>query len=305
MKELLDLKGIISVLNTPFNDENEIDIGALKLNVENAIEAGIRGFLVPAMASEVEKLTLEERKSLLTATIEKKKTMDPSVKVIGGIYTDPKRRKAMASEYIDLGCDGILINIPYVDRDSFRKQIHEIAELKPPFLMIQDWDFKGFGIPIDLLIDLWREIDCLKSIKVEVVPAGVKYSKLLEASNNKLHVTGGWAVMQMIEALERGVHAFMPTGMHDIYVKIYNLFIQGKEKEARSLFYRLLPVLAFSNQHLDISVHFFKHLLYEQGIYPTANCRDPILEFDTIHKKTAFSLIKRIQKIKNEIKRAG
>ncbi|HPE77054.1 MAG TPA: dihydrodipicolinate synthase family protein, partial [Draconibacterium sp.] len=61
MKELHPLNGIVTVLNTPFKTDNSIDFSALKRNVTNAISAGVVGFLVPAMASEVYKLSEIER----------------------------------------------------------------------------------------------------------------------------------------------------------------------------------------------------------------------------------------------------
>jgi len=64
--------------------------------------------------------------------------------------------------------------------------------------------------------------------------------------------------MQMIEGLDRGLHAFMPTGMHWTYARIYKLYQDGKRADARVLFNKVLPILAFSNQHLDVSIHFFK-----------------------------------------------
>ena len=97
--------------------------------------------------------------------------------------------------------------------------------------------------------------------------------------------------MQIIEALDRGVHAFMPTGMHELYTRIYDLYREGQRVEARALFEQLVPVLAFSNQHLDISVHFFKRLLHRQGIYSTPRVREPILPFDPTHEKIAQELI--------------
>jgi 4-hydroxy-tetrahydrodipicolinate synthase len=126
---------------------------------------------------------------------------------------------------------------------------------------------------------------------VEVVPAGRKYTEVLEATDGRLHVSGGWAVMQMIEALDRGVHAFMPTALHEAYVRIYALHRMGCRDEARTLFNRLLPVLAFSNQHLDISLHFFKRLLHAQGIYATSAVREPVLPFDAYHERVAEELI--------------
>jgi 4-hydroxy-tetrahydrodipicolinate synthase len=106
----------------------------------------------------------------------------------------------------------------------------------------------------------------------------------------------------MLEGLHRGVHAFMPTGMHYIYTSIYHLFEEGKIEEAEALFEKIIPVLSFSNQHLDISIHFFKRLLYRQGIYSTPRVRQPIMPFDALHQKIADKHIDRIIKIENELK---
>ena len=134
------------------------------------------------------------------------------------------------------------------------------------------------------------------------MPAGVKYSRILSLTDGRLNVSGGWAVTQMIEGLKRGVHAFMPTGMHWIYTEIYRLWKEGKEMEATTLFQKFLPVLAFSNQHLDISIHFFKRLLNLQGVYPTDLVRDPALPFDEVHQQIADQLIERVIEIENDIK---
>jgi dihydrodipicolinate synthase/N-acetylneuraminate lyase len=144
-------------------------------------------------------------------------------------------------------------------------------------------------------------VEAFRCLKVETVPAGVKYSRILELTNGRLNVSGGWAVSQMIEGLKRGVHAFMPTGMHRFTAEIYRLWKSGNETEAEQLFQQILPVLAFSNQHLDISVHFFKRLLFKQGIYPTDLVREPILPFDKIHREMADKLIDKVIEIEKRI----
>ena len=171
--------------------------------------------------------------------------------------------------------------------------------------MLQDWDPNGGGIPVELLATLFKQVPAFNAYKCEVVPAGVKYSAVLEATGHRLHVSGGWAVMQMIEGLDRGVDAFMPTGLHRSYVAIYRLYHNGDVEAARALHERLLPILCFSNQHLDISIHFFKRLLQEQGIYPWNESRGPMLPFDATHAQVALQLIKRALSIENELKEAG
>ncbi|MBX7256453.1 MAG: dihydrodipicolinate synthase family protein [Candidatus Hydrogenedentes bacterium] len=289
MEPVDDLRGIITVLNTPFTSHDRIDTEGLRKNVSRAIDAGVVGFLVPAMASEVGKLSETEREEMVREVLDECRGRVP---VIGGASAaDGVARVRAAKALIDLGCDGVLVSIPYEDDVQYTQAVREVADLRPPFLMLQDWDAAGGGVPVRLIARLFEEIDSFRCLKVEVVPAGVKYSAALEATGRRLHVSGGWAVMQIIEALDRGVHAFMPTGMHALYTRIYGLYASGRRDAARALFNRLLPVLAFSNQHLDMSIHFFKRLLHRQGVYATDRVRQPIMPFDAHHARIADELI--------------
>src|SRR5271157_252796 len=289
MKELLGIRGIITVLNTPFTADDEIDTESLKRNINEAVHAGVAGFLVPAMASEVEKLSDAERDLEITTVLDEVRDKIP---VIGGASAPtPEARAIYARAAIDAGCDGILVNIPYEQDIQYAADVDAIAKLDPGFLMLQDWSSSDYGIPDPLIARLFEELDAFRALKIEVVPAGAKYSEVIEATGGRLHVSGGWAVMQLIEALDRGIHAFMPTGLHHVYTRIYGLYKGGDRDAARELFDKILPVLAFSNQHLDISIHFFKRLMFKQGIFSTSRIRFPILPFDGIHEKIAKELI--------------
>jgi len=288
-KSLLPLPGIITVLNTPFTAEDKIDTDGLRRHVEYALGAGVAGFLVPAMAAEVGKLTAAERELMVRTVLD---AVCGRVPVIGGASAPTTQERVhTARQLIELNCAGILVSIPYENEIQYIGDVQAIADTQPPFLMLQDWDATGSGVPVPLLARLFDEVECFRCLKVEVVNAGIKYSAVLDATHGRLHVSGGWAVMQMIEALDRGVHAFMPTGLHEVYTRIFALYTAGRRNEARTLFLRLLPVLAFSNQHLDISIHFFKRLLHRQGIYATDRVRPPILPFDAHHVRIADELI--------------
>jgi len=299
-KQLFPLKGIVTVLNTPFTKYNTIDHKALIQNVNEALKAGVAGFLVPAMASEVYKLSENERLKMLNAVLE---TVGDKAIVIGGAgETDLLKSKKILRSYIDIGCENVLFQIPFKNEDQFKSHFMELASLDPKMIMLQDWDASGYGLEDELIYDLFENVEAFRCLKIETVPAGVKYSKILELTDGKLNISGGWAVSQMIEGLQRGVHAFMPTGMHYIYTSIYHLFEEGKMEKAEILFQKILPILAFSNQHLDISIHFFKRLLFRQGIYPTPNVRQPILTFDKLHQEIADKHIDLILHLENEIK---
>lgn len=300
MKKLFPLHGIVTVLNTPFNKSNKIDFHALTRNVKEALAAGVAGFLVPAMASEVHKLSHEEKMAMVDSVLQ---TVNGKVPVFAGTggRTVEDSLKIMKA-FINLGCRHVLIQLPFATENQFKKDFYQLAEQGPEVIMLQDWDATGYGLPDKLIMELFESVPSFRCLKVETNPAGVKYSNMLRLSKNTLNVSGGWAVTQMPEGMKRGVHAFMPTGMHWIYTKIFRDFQEGNVQDSTSLFNELLPVLAFSNQHLDISIHFYKRLLWKQGIYPTPNVRKPIQGFDEIHMEIADSLIEKVMEMEERIK---
>jgi len=299
MKQLPAMRGIVTVLNTPFTDQDTLDLPGLRRHVQEAIRAGVAGFLVPAKAAEVDRLSAAERRSLVETVLEEAAGRVP---VIGGASAaSPAERLERARELVALHCAGVLVSIPFESEAQYEREVRALDALGPGFLMLQDWDFQGYGLPVPLIARLFEEVDSFRCLKVEVVPAGVKYSEVLKATGGRLHVSGGWAIMQMIEALDRGVHALMPTTMNELYVRIDRLYRGGRREEARALHERMLPVLAFSNQHLDISIRFFKRLLWRQGIYATPRVREPLLPFDAVHERVADQLIERVQALTREV----
>lgn len=290
MKELYPLFGIATVLNTPFDRTGKIDTDALRKNVRYALNAEVAGFLVPAMAAEVYKLSAAERIAMLDTVLQE---VNGRVPVIAGAgETDPARAAELLRQYLALGCKEVLFQIPYQNEQQFRSDFLRLAELQPEVIMLQDWDAGGYGLPDELILRLFDEVPAFRCLKVETIPAGVKYSRILELTAGRLHVSGGWAVSQMMEGLKRGVHAFMPTGLHYTYTRIYREYVAGNHTLAGQLFSELLPILSFSNQHLDISIHFFKQLLFRQGVYPTPDLRSPFLPFDEVHQQIADKLIR-------------
>lgn len=300
MKQLFPLHGIVTVLNTPFKENNEIDYRALEGNVAVALKAGVAGILVPAMASEVHKLSTQEKLSMVDCVLH---AVDGKVPVFAGSAAPSiDESKKSIKSYMDLGCRHVLIQIPFMTEGQYKNDFYSLADLGVEVIMLQDWDANGYGLTDELIMELFETVPAFRCLKVETIPAGTKYSNMLSLSHGMMNVSGGWAVTQLPEALERGVHAFMPTGMHWIYTRIFNEYREGNIDSAVKLFHEILPVLAFSNQHLDISIHFFKRLLWKQGIYPTPNVREPILPFDAFHRQTSDHLIDKVIELENSLK---
>ena len=295
----MDLRGIVTVINTPFRYNGEIDQNGLRKHLRYPIDSGVKGFLIPAMASEVLKLSESEKELLVGIALEEAGT---EVAVVAGTsaYTRKERYENFV-KFQAMGCRALLVNIPLISVDDYFDEISQLDKLSPEMIVIQDWDAGGYGLPLDFIGHLYREIESFKMLKVEVVPAGKKYTDVKKLTKGNLLLAGGWAVGQMIEGLERGVDCFMPTAMHEIYVRIYTLFQDGRKAEACELFEKILPILSYSNQHLDISIHFFKEMLYSLGIYETNIVREPILAIDFINREISNELIERYKTIRNSL----
>ncbi|MFU8861785.1 MAG: dihydrodipicolinate synthase family protein [Cyclonatronaceae bacterium] len=283
------LTGIIGVINTPFGTDGNVHVPSLANYISHSLDAGVCGFLTLGMAAETPKLSLQERVLIVETVV---KNVQGRVPVIAGVSADTQEERVrLARQFNGMGCDAIMVNVPFTNREAYLNDIHELDETNPGFMMVQDWEFKGFGLPVDLIVKMFASIPSFKSLKVEVAPAGVKYSDVLKATAGKLHVTGGWAATQMIEALDRGVHAFMPTILHPVYIRIFALHRLGNRQKAVELFNRVLPVLSFSHQHPDICIHFNKRLVCKQGLFITDSVRGPVLTFDSWHERIADELI--------------
>lgn len=276
---LAQLRGIVPSMNTPFLDDGSLDLAGVGRAVDAVLGAGVSGLLILAVAGETGSLTAAEKQQVALATLRQVAGRVPVI--IGCSAPQQDARVALAQMARAAGASGILCQVPEGLRgEALVAAMQQLTAAAPPLLMLQDLEFAGPGLPLDDILLLRAKVPAFRCLKIEVALPGPKYSAVLEATGGSLHVSGGWAASQMMEALHRGVHAFIPTAMDAVYVAIHQLFTTGQPAAARALHGRLAPVLAFSNQHLDVSIRFFKHLRQREGLFSTAHCRPGVRSLD-------------------------
>ena len=299
MKELLDMLGVIPAMNTPFTEDDKIDLDGLQRHMDYAIRSGVAAVLIPVVASEVDQLTEAERASIIKAALE---VTDHRIPIIGGASAATKEQcLSYVRQLKDAGCDGVLANIPYVDDEQYSDYVRSIDALHPGFLMVQDYDLTGSGVPTDILVRLFEEVESFRCLKIETALPGGKYTKMLNATDHRLHISGGWSVTQYIEALDRGVHGMVPTGMHELYCKVDSLYRSGQRGKAVRLYEQMQPIIAFSNQYSAIAVHFYKRLLWKQGYYKTPNVRIRTIDFDRYYQRIADEMIEKFFALSEQV----
>ncbi|MGH9370339.1 MAG: dihydrodipicolinate synthase family protein [Vicinamibacterales bacterium] len=287
------LHGVVVSLDTPFDERGRIDFQSLERLVEWHLQCGAVGFLTPARAAEVEALSPDERLALVRHVRDQVKGR--AELIAGATADEPAQSRVFAAEATRLGCEGVLAEVPpplWHDRDGLLQFVGTLASVGMPMLMIQDLEWGGFGIPVALIAEAFENVPAFRCLKVEVVPAGPKYTAVLDATGGRLHVSGGWAAEQMIEALDRGVDVFMPTAMTGIYALIYRAHRAGDRDTARLWFQRILPVLAFTHQHLDTSIQFYKRLYHRRGLFRTSRLRKAAFPYDGYHVRYGEELMR-------------
>ncbi|MBM3935343.1 MAG: dihydrodipicolinate synthase family protein [SAR202 cluster bacterium] len=136
-KTLFPLIGVVPIVLTPFNDDGSIDFASLEREVEHGIKDGVAGFIVPAVASEVNKLTEDERKQLTVRVISQVKGRVPVV--IGASHPDAKQSRGLAEYGMAQGAAGILCSVPIPiidDKVKVKAYLHEVAKARMTMLMV-------------------------------------------------------------------------------------------------------------------------------------------------------------------------
>jgi dihydrodipicolinate synthase/N-acetylneuraminate lyase len=292
MKELYPLSGVMAIPQTPFDDEDRVDRDSFARGVADRLEAGVEALLYPVVASEVSRLTEPERRTLTLAVLEQAMGRVPVF--VGASADDISTVRALAEFAAEHGAAGVLVQAPvWLLRDEAATVawFHAVCEAPIEALMIQDLEWGGPGLPVATITRLFEEIAPFRCIKVETVPAGPKYTAILAATGGRLTVAAGWAVPYLLEALARGIHVVTPGGLHWVIAEVVRRYRGGDREGARALFDRLLPILSWQNQHIDISNQFLKLLAVRQGIYAGGRLRRPDVPFDAIHRRIADGLI--------------
>jgi dihydrodipicolinate synthase/N-acetylneuraminate lyase len=290
------MHGIVPSLNTPFDVLGALDLSSLSKLVEHTVKTGCGGMLGLAVAGEHDTLNHQEKINFIQTVIQQNQGRIPFIcSVTATTFTETLNlTKAAAAARVD----GICVQLPpSLNLEQKLSFLEKLEKKSPGIIMVQDLDWSGGGLSLEEIVFLYRRIEKFTWLKIETSQAGPKYSAVTAATEHGLKVCGGWAVTQLMDAMARSVDAFVPTGLESIYVAIYHAYQGGEEQKARTLFESILPILNFSNQHIDISIKFFKSLRVREGLFASDYCRSPSAVFDPVQSQEAMHARSRAMKL--------
>ncbi len=118
----MDIKGIITALITPFNEDYSVNYDSLRRLVVVQVDRGVDGFYVCGSTGESFLLEPAERKKILETVVEETAGRVPVIAHVGDIWAD--RAAELAAHAADAGADAVSAVPPFYFKFSFE----EIAE---------------------------------------------------------------------------------------------------------------------------------------------------------------------------------
>ncbi|MFP6650108.1 MAG: dihydrodipicolinate synthase family protein [Pirellulaceae bacterium] len=274
------IEGVVPIVHTPFDDQDQIDWESFERQVAWAVECGIQGCAI-GMVSEVMWLSSSERQQLTENLVSA---------VSGRVFTIASagaENTGQAIEYAShaekAGCDAVMaippVHTPLQDEEVFNyfRQIAGAVEIP---VIVQDAS-SYVGQPIDLSV-YTRLIDEFGAeriyFKPESSPLGPNLSRLRDATEGQARVFEGSGGISLVDSYHRGIRGTMP-GMEFLegIVAIWEALERGDESTAYRVYLPVCALVALQLQAgLDGFLEIEKYVLKKRGLFATDHRRGPI-----------------------------
>lgn len=231
--------GVVIPLVTPFTQNGDLDLGALKANVQWILDRGARLgntiFLAAGSGGDFSVMNLEERKQVITTVAEVVGNRAPVI--AGAQSTDVRDCIAIGQLCADLSVDAIQISGPYYydgKPDDFVDWMNEIARNADIGFAVYNHFYSGakYDVPVDLIE---RMLDIPNSVGVKW--ASVDINKFYEGLRRFLpRAAVVDNTLMVVESHIRGCRAFVshvPNYYPEFCWKIWDLVEAGKYREAQ------------------------------------------------------------------------
>ena len=282
---MIEWSGVFHVMATPFTDGGELDAGGLQRLVEAALATGITGVTLLGIAGEAHRLTDEERRRVVEGVV---KEVRGRVPVVVGVSASGTHLATsftrMAQEH---GADGLMVAPPagLKNLDSVAEYYRTVAAAASVPLVLQDEPVTTqVTMPAAFMARLCEEIPAIEAVKIEEAPTLPKITRLRELLSRRVAIFGGLGGVYFFEELSRGADGAMTGFPYPEALKaIRDHFVAGRRDEARTLFYRWLPLIRYESQPGSTpgtAVGIRKEILRRRGWIDSSCVRPPAPALD-------------------------
>lgn len=264
------LEGVVSVVPTPFREDESIDYDALASCIQFACEVGLSAVCLPAWGSEFYKLSDAERGKVVETAVQAAEGRVGIVAQSG--HTGASKAAEMARENEARGADLITVVLPRqlpVSESELLAYAKTVCSAVRIPVLLQDWNPGGPTIGADFSVRLLDACPNFRYLKLEEPLLAPKVIAIREATADRVGILEGWGAMYLMELIETGICGTMPgLGMADLLQEVWRSAKAGEEQESWTLFEKLAPHISFSLQDFELFLWMEKDLLARRGVIP-------------------------------------
>ena len=299
----MNLRGVIPVMTTPFHEDASIDEDSLRRQIDFCIASGADGLCAPAFGSEYYKLSDAERYRMAEIAVRYCDHRVPTFVNAGSPSIGCTVDFARYAE--SLGAEGVMVAAPRVvplGSAELMVFFEEVCRsIKIP-VMLQDADFQGAGLPARLFVELAGRCTNFQFVKLENVLPGQRCQEIIKQSAGKMKVLYGWGGLRLFDGLAHGACGIMPgPALTVVFAQIFKLYNMGNIDGAKAWFYRILPFLIFSLEHLELLIQMEKRVLMRRGVIASDRLREPTLLLDAAYQQQAEELVTNVLTVLAEL----
>src|SRR4051812_26778899 len=239
-------EGIIPAVTTPFDATDQVDVRALKENLEKLLEAGVHGFVACGTMGEAGSLSSEERALVVRSVVE---AAAGRVPVIVGVSSGSAVASlAYAADARAAGADAVMCLPPLGYRADAAEVVAffaAVADCGLPVMVYNNPEASGVDMPVELIVRIYEEIENVLAIK-ECSGDTRRIPALIHAGGELEVLVGGddWA----LEGFAAGATGWV-TGVGVLApretVELYDAVQAQDLARAREVYRRVLPVARF------------------------------------------------------------
>lgn len=270
------LRGVLPVVQTPYNRDDSVDHGALAHEVGWALEQGVDG-LTMAMVSDYLRLTDEERITVSRTTIEAAGGL-PVVVSVGAESTFVAC--ALAVRAHEIGASALMAVPPLSVRaleDEVARYYEALLVATPLPVVVQDASgYVGQPLSIDMQVSLLERFGSRVMFKPEAKPIGPRLTALRDATEGRARVFEGSGGIALVDSFRRRIVGTMPAvDVCWALVALWRALSDDDEETAYAISGPLGSLISLQDT-LDTFIAVEKHLLMRQGVLESDRARGPV-----------------------------
>lgn len=244
---MVDIKGIIPVVITPFDESGAVDEQSLRTHIRYLLSEGVHGIIPTGSTGEFAALTEEEHKKVIDVTVDE---VGGQVPVIAGTASVSTAQTIKMTQYAQAaGADAVMVVAPYYchpDEDEIYGHFKALAEAVDITIVL----YNNPGTSgVDMSPELVARLATFPNVNYIKESTG-DMTRLMEISRlcgDDMKVLCGCDTLSMEMFLLGAVGWVTPPAnlIPSLCVELYNKAAVDRDVEAaKSLYLRLLPLFS-------------------------------------------------------------